>query len=83
MQFQEVAYSIGKKLQIPVVNLDRCIAHALCTCTCLAKEGMMIVIDELYEQYLNSLPITEPVKPKVLNAEEIGESEEGSILKFQ
>lgn len=54
MQFQEMAYTIGKKLSLPVINFDTCIAHALCVCECPAKDVMLATVNEIYENYIKN-----------------------------
>ncbi|CAH2231773.1 jg7185 [Pararge aegeria aegeria] len=49
MQCQEMAYSLGKALRLPTVNIDCCIVDALCVCDCAAKSIIISAIDELYE----------------------------------
>lgn len=43
-----MAYSIGKKLQIPTITFDRAFADALCTSENGAKSEALSIIDELY-----------------------------------
>ncbi|XP_052747107.1 hydrocephalus-inducing protein-like [Bicyclus anynana] len=54
MQCQEMAYSLGKGLNLPTVNIDSCIVDALCVCDCAAKSIMISAIDELYETALRN-----------------------------
>ncbi|XP_053606917.1 hydrocephalus-inducing protein homolog isoform X2 [Plodia interpunctella] len=49
VQCQEMAYSIGKELKIPTVNIDNCIVEALCECTGAAKILILSTINELYQ----------------------------------
>lgn len=49
MQCQEMAYSIGMKLNIPTVNIDHCIVEALCVSECPAKMSIVSAINESYE----------------------------------
>lgn len=49
MQCQEIAYSLGKRLDIPTVNVDLCIVEALCVSECPAKQILTSAIDENYE----------------------------------
>ncbi|RVE54180.1 hypothetical protein evm_001303 [Chilo suppressalis] len=46
---QEMAYSVGKKLNIPTINVDLCIVEALCVSGCPAKLVLMSAIDEMYD----------------------------------
>ncbi|KAG7311357.1 hypothetical protein JYU34_002397 [Plutella xylostella] len=45
---QEMAYSIGKNLQLPTITFDRAFADALCTSESGAKSEALSIIDELY-----------------------------------
>lgn len=49
MQCQEMAYSVGMKLNIPTVNFDLCIVEALCVSECPAKIILVSAINESYE----------------------------------
>lgn len=49
MQCQEMAYTVGKKLAIPTVNVDHCIVHALCETDIQAKELVVAAVEENYE----------------------------------
>ncbi|XP_062524258.1 hydrocephalus-inducing protein homolog isoform X2 [Bombyx mori] len=51
IQCQEIAYSIGKKLKIPTINIDLCIVEALCTLECSAKTLIMNALNECYEMF--------------------------------
>ncbi|CAH1644802.1 unnamed protein product [Spodoptera littoralis] len=49
MQCQEMAYTVGKKLAIPTINVDHCIVHALCETDIPAKELVVAAVEENYE----------------------------------
>ncbi|KAM3964816.1 LOW QUALITY PROTEIN: hydrocephalus-inducing protein homolog [Aphomia sociella] len=49
IQCQEIAYTIGKRLVIPVINIDLCIVEALCVSNCPAKIILMSAINEMYQ----------------------------------
>ncbi|CAG9566725.1 unnamed protein product [Danaus chrysippus] len=51
VQCQEMAYSLGKALQLPTINIDLCIVEALCVCTCPAKLLITSAIEEMYAIY--------------------------------
>lgn len=51
VQCQEMAYSLGKALQLPTINIDLCIVEALCVCTCPAKILITSAIEEMYAIY--------------------------------
>lgn len=44
-----MAYALGKKISLPVVNFDMSVGHALCECNSPAKLALMNAIDELYD----------------------------------
>ncbi|XP_045487724.1 hydrocephalus-inducing protein-like [Pieris rapae] len=46
---QEMAYSTGKALGIPTVNVDMCVVEALCTSTCNAKVVILNAINEMFD----------------------------------
>ncbi|KAL0894937.1 hypothetical protein ABMA27_013434 [Loxostege sticticalis] len=46
---QEIAYSLGKKLGIPTINIDFCIVEALCESNCAAKLILMSAINDMYQ----------------------------------
>ncbi|XP_026727025.1 hydrocephalus-inducing protein-like isoform X2 [Trichoplusia ni] len=49
MQGQELAYALGKRLQLPTINMDLIIVEALCVSECEAKMILVSAIDENYE----------------------------------
>lgn len=49
MQCQEMAYTIGKALGLPTINVDSCFVEALCVCNCSAKNVLIQAINEMYE----------------------------------
>lgn len=49
MQCQEMAYTIGKALGLPTINVDSCFVEALCVCNCSAKYVLIQAINEMYE----------------------------------
>ncbi|CAH2104285.1 unnamed protein product [Euphydryas editha] len=49
MQCQEMAYTIGKALRLPTINVDSCFVEALCVCNCSAKFVLVQAINEMYE----------------------------------
>lgn len=49
MQCQEMAYTLGKHLDIPTINVDTCIVEALCTSQCYAKVMMLAAMNEMYD----------------------------------
>ncbi|CAG4998369.1 unnamed protein product [Parnassius apollo] len=48
-QCQEMAYSVGKKLNLPTLSVDLCFVEALCVSNCQAKQTLNRVINEIYE----------------------------------
>ena len=44
-----MAYTIGKALSLPTINIDLCIVDALCVCDCPAKFVLTQAINEMYE----------------------------------
>ncbi|CAF4756984.1 unnamed protein product [Pieris macdunnoughi] len=46
---QEMAYSTGKALGIPTVNVDMCVVEALCTSTCNAKQVILNAVNEMFD----------------------------------
>lgn len=44
-----MAYTLGKNLHLPTLNIDHCIVEALCVCECSAKFVIMSVIKESYD----------------------------------
>ncbi|XP_037301851.1 hydrocephalus-inducing protein-like [Manduca sexta] len=46
---QEIAYSIGKRIDLPTINVDLCIVEALCICDCPAKQILTSAIHETFE----------------------------------
>lgn len=44
-----MAYSVGKGLGIPTVNIDLCIVEALCVSDVPAKTILMGAINEMYQ----------------------------------
>ncbi|KAJ0181982.1 hypothetical protein K1T71_002704 [Dendrolimus kikuchii] len=48
MQCQEMAYTLGKELDVPTVNIDLCIVEALCISECPAR---IILVSALNESY--------------------------------
>lgn len=44
-----MAYTVGKALSIPTINIDLCIVEALCVCDCPAKVVLIQAINEMYE----------------------------------
>uniref|UniRef100_A0A2A4JIA0 MSP domain-containing protein n=1 Tax=Heliothis virescens TaxID=7102 RepID=A0A2A4JIA0_HELVI len=49
MQCQEMAYTVGKHLEIPTINVDLCIVQALCETDIPVKEILVAAIQENYE----------------------------------
>nr|XP_021191308.2 hydrocephalus-inducing protein homolog [Helicoverpa armigera] len=49
MQCQEMAYTVGKHLDIPTINVDLCIVQALCETDTPAKDILVTAIQENYE----------------------------------
>lgn len=49
VQCQEMAYTIGKALSLPTINIDLSIVEALCICDCPAKLVLTQAINEMYE----------------------------------
>lgn len=56
MQCQELAYFAGKKLNLPVINVDNCIVEALLTEPITGtKELILATINEGYESTKRSM----------------------------
>ncbi|KAH9638664.1 hypothetical protein HF086_013936 [Spodoptera exigua] len=49
MQCQEMAYTVGKRLGIPTINVDYSIVQALCETDIPAKELVVAAVEENYE----------------------------------
>lgn len=50
MQCQEIAYSIGKKLRLPVINVDNCIVEALLgEFESASRDIVITAVNETYE----------------------------------
>ncbi|CAK1550075.1 unnamed protein product [Leptosia nina] len=49
IQCQEIAYSTGKALKIPTINVDFCVVEALCISDCSAKTHILNAINEMFE----------------------------------
>ncbi|XP_041977674.1 hydrocephalus-inducing protein homolog [Aricia agestis] len=48
MECQEMAYSVGKELNLPAVTVDNCIVEALCTSVSAARTTLLRTLDEQY-----------------------------------
>lgn len=49
MQCQEMAYCLGKKLNLPTINIDLAIVEALQTTSCSAQNVILSAVNELFD----------------------------------
>ncbi|XP_059060604.1 hydrocephalus-inducing protein homolog [Achroia grisella] len=76
IQCQEIAYSIGKKLGILVINIDLCIVEALCASNCPAKMTLLSAINDMYDTSRKPVNKTDSDENEVDSEELFGDTED-------